>query len=42
MERRYGAWIGGSIVGSLGSFQQLWVSKNEYEETGQSCLWNPK
>ncbi|CAD5217870.1 unnamed protein product [Bursaphelenchus xylophilus] len=34
-ERKYGAWIGGSIVASLGTFQQLWISKVEYEETGK-------
>lgn len=31
-ERRYGSWIGGSILASLGSFQQMWVSKQEYDE----------
>lgn len=35
-ERRYGSWIGGSILASLGSFQQMWVSKQEYEEGGRS------
>ncbi|KAF0308053.1 Actin-like protein 6A [Amphibalanus amphitrite] len=35
-ERRFGAWIGGSILGSLGSFQQMWISKQEYEEGGRS------
>lgn len=34
VESRYGAWIGGSILSSLGSFQQLWLSKKEYEENG--------
>jgi len=34
IERRYGVWIGGSILCSLGSFQQLWLSKAEYEELG--------
>jgi actin-related protein len=34
VENRYGAWIGGSILSSLGSFQQLWLSKKEYEENG--------
>ncbi|KAJ8926897.1 hypothetical protein NQ314_020749 [Rhamnusium bicolor] len=34
-ERRFGAWTGGSILSSLGSFQQLWVSKQEYEESGK-------
>mmetsp|Transcript_32900 Transcript_32900/g.69226 ORF Transcript_32900/g.69226 Transcript_32900/m.69226 type:complete len:560 (+) Transcript_32900:149-1828(+) len=34
VENRYSAWIGGSILSSLGSFQQLWLSKKEYEECG--------
>uniref|UniRef100_A0A183BWS5 Actin-related protein 4 n=1 Tax=Globodera pallida TaxID=36090 RepID=A0A183BWS5_GLOPA len=37
-ERRFGAWIGGSIVSSLGTFQQLWISKGEYEESGKSIV----
>ncbi|XP_076047871.1 brahma associated protein 55kD isoform X2 [Oratosquilla oratoria] len=35
-ERRFGSWIGGSILASLGSFQQMWISKQEYEEAGKS------
>ncbi|GAB6022244.1 Actin-like 6A [Chamberlinius hualienensis] len=35
VERRFGAWIGGSILASLGSFQQMWISKQEYEEGGK-------
>jgi len=27
---------GGSILASLGSFQQMWVSKQEYEEGGRA------
>eukprot|EP00968_Pinguiococcus_pyrenoidosus_P007920 scaffold544_cov256-Pinguiococcus_pyrenoidosus.AAC.5 len=27
VERRFSSWIGGSILASLGSFQQLWLSK---------------
>jgi actin-related protein len=34
IERTAAAWIGGSILSSLGSFQQLWLSKTEYEEYG--------
>ncbi|KAK6235655.1 hypothetical protein SCA6_010992 [Theobroma cacao] len=30
-ERRFSVWIGGSILASLGSFQQMWFSKSEYE-----------
>ena len=26
-ERRHSAWLGGSILSSLGSFQQMWMSK---------------
>lgn len=33
-ERRFSAWIGGSILGSLGTFHQLWISKQEYDEEG--------
>ncbi|XP_074372852.1 actin-related protein 4-like isoform X1 [Apium graveolens] len=33
-ERRFSVWIGGSILASLGSFQQMWFSKTEYEEHG--------
>ncbi|XP_068247191.1 actin-like protein 6B isoform X2 [Palaemon carinicauda] len=35
-ERRFGSWIGGSILASLGSFQQMWISKQEYDESGKS------
>jgi actin-like protein 6A len=34
VERSCAAWIGASILTSLGSFQQLWLSKAEYEEYG--------
>ena len=34
VERSCAAWIGGSILTSLGSFQQLWLSRTEYEEYG--------
>jgi len=36
VERRFGSWIGGSILASLGSFQQMWISKQEYEEGGKT------
>ncbi|KAG8895013.1 NuA4 histone acetyltransferase subunit [Tulasnella sp. 403] len=31
LERRYGAWLGGSILASLGTFHQLWISKQEWQ-----------
>lgn len=38
IERRFSTWIGGSILATLGSFQQLWVSKQEYEEHGAEVI----
>ncbi|KAL3896223.1 MAG: hypothetical protein SGCHY_004212 [Lobulomycetales sp.] len=38
VERKYGAWIGASILASLGTFHQLWVSKAEYEEVGAGVM----
>jgi actin-related protein len=29
-ERKYSVWIGGSILASLSTFQQMWVSKQVY------------
>jgi actin len=37
-ERRYSVWIGGSILSSLSSFQTLWVTKAEFDETGPSIV----
>jgi len=36
IERRFAAWIGASILTSLGSFQQMWLGRAEYEESGAS------
>jgi len=30
-ERKYSVWIGGSILSSLETFQQMWISKEEYD-----------
>lgn len=37
-ERKYSVWIGGSILGSLSTFQQMWISKEEYMESGSSIV----
>jgi actin-related protein len=31
IERRYGGWLGGSVLASLGTFHQLWISKEEWQ-----------
>ena len=37
-ERKYSVWIGGSILASLSTFQQMWISKQEYNESGPSIV----
>jgi actin beta/gamma 1 len=37
-ERKYSVWIGGSILASLSTFQQMWISKDEYEQAGPSIV----
>jgi actin beta/gamma 1 len=37
-ERKYTSWIGGSILSSLSTFQDVWISKAEYEESGPSIV----
>jgi actin-related protein 4 len=37
-ERRFGSWVGGSILGSLGTFHQMWISRKEYDEFGASVV----
>ncbi|MBZ3873924.1 Actin, cytoplasmic 1 [Sciurus carolinensis] len=36
-EHKYSVWIGGSILASLSTFQQMWISK-EYDESGPSTV----
>nr|XP_028702420.1 LOW QUALITY PROTEIN: actin, alpha skeletal muscle-like [Macaca mulatta] len=35
-ECKYSVWIGTSILASLSAFQQIWISKQEYDESGPS------
>lgn len=37
-ERKYSVWIGGSILASLSTFQNMWISKKEYDEAGPSIV----
>ncbi|GAB7357286.1 hypothetical protein MBLNU459_g8255t1 [Dothideomycetes sp. NU459] len=37
-DRKYGAWVGGSILASLGTFHQMWISKKEYDEHGSNIV----
>jgi len=37
-DREYSGWIGGSILSSLSTFQQMWISKQEYNESGPTII----
>ncbi|KAG3290482.1 ACTG1-like [Ictidomys tridecemlineatus] len=37
-ERKNSVWIGGSILASLSTFQQMWISKQECDESGPSIV----
>jgi len=37
-ERKYSVWIGGSILSSLSTFQQMWISKEEYDVSGPGIV----
>ncbi len=37
-ERKHSVWIGGSILASLSTFQQMWITKQEYDEAGPSIV----
>ena len=38
IERKYFAWIGGSIFASLSTFERFCIFKEEYDETGPSII----
>jgi len=37
-ERKYSVWIGGSILASLSTFQEMWITKEEYDESGPGIV----
>lgn len=37
-DRKYSIWNGASVICSIGNFQNMWISKNEYEESGESIM----
>jgi len=37
-ERKYSVWIGGSILSSLSTFQSMWITKQEYDDSGPSIV----
>jgi actin-related protein len=37
-ERKYSVWVGGSILSSLSTFQNMWITRDEYDESGPSIV----
>merc|ERR1712096_338559 len=37
-ERKYSVWIGGSILSSLSTFEEMWINKEEYDESGPAIV----
>jgi actin len=37
-ERKYSVWIGGSILSSLNTFQDMWITREEYDESGPDIV----
>ena len=37
-ERQYSVWIGGSILASLSTFEDMWITDEEYDEFGSSII----
>mmetsp|Transcript_48513 Transcript_48513/g.59672 ORF Transcript_48513/g.59672 Transcript_48513/m.59672 type:complete len:379 (-) Transcript_48513:56-1192(-) len=37
-ERKYSVWIGGSILASLSTFEEMWITKAEYDESGPGIV----
>lgn len=37
-ERKYSAWIGGSIVASLSTFSAMYISRNDYNDVGPEIV----
>ena len=37
-ERKFSVWIGGSILANLSTFQQMWISREEFDEAGPGIV----
>jgi actin-related protein len=37
-ERKFCVWIGGSILASISTFDQMWITKEEYDDAGASIV----
>jgi actin beta/gamma 1 len=37
-ERKYSVWVGGSILSSLSTFQQMWITREEYDDVGPGIV----
>ena len=40
--RLFSVWLGGSILGSMSTFQKMWITRQEYEEYGGAKIIHDK
>ena len=38
LERQYSVWTGGSILSSLNTFAEMWITKEEYDVAGPGIV----
>lgn len=36
--RKYQVWMGGSVLSSLGTFQNMWITSDEYQDAGPQIV----
>jgi actin, other eukaryote len=39
-ERRNSVWAGGSVLASLPTFEQAWITRKEYDDSGTRVVYN--
>ncbi len=37
-DRKFSCWLGGAILSKISSFDNIWITKQEYEENGESIV----
>jgi actin-related protein len=38
-DRKYSAWLGGSILSDISSFEHLWVTKSQWASMGGAIIY---
>jgi actin-related protein len=38
-DRKFSAWLGGSLISNLSSFESLWVTKEQWTSLGSAIIY---